>query len=683
MQSASSQVPFDTSTLNKSQSHLVIRGTAVHFRYVIPKALRSFIGQREIRRSMPPARPKLLRRCAIVISSRLHHFFREVRAALTMEEQVDRDQVAKLMHAILDEELDMLRREAIRSVSGGTDEDVADWKGHLGRVAMSCAYKPFSRKSVEFGLDPIRDAFDGSSDSRDHITDGILKLLDGIDRVAVTAPYISCHDPNMTAAQREDQGKVLELAQAIQVARAVAFAHAASDMMVSEVTRAKAHGDLDDHHRRPPVDVPVPVANQDSGAAFITHPAMTIGEAIEKHLGETAGKGKAKTASERRARLALFAEAIDTTVALDDLSAEMVLDFADLLRFLPARRTDKYRDVHVREFRSRASDLAVPAASLMANKTKINVLTMLRAFVNWLPKRGHITFDHAKCLSLTISELMKTLRKEYDKQGGSSRTSFSDAELRLLFAPERYLAETDKFPERFWLPILALYTGGRTQDLLALRRSDIKITPENPDIFRIKGGSLDEDTSRDGIPYIDLTDTEQKELKTARANRVIPIHPFVWDGLGFGRFIQSFKPDEFLFGNQINKDRELSNSFGAWFTRLRRGAGVGRQAGDKNSRDVVFHSFRHTVKRVFRLKRCDASIVHEIIGHDDESETTTSKMYSGDFLIEQKLDEVIAKLDFHVGLPLAELVMSPWTKPASQRGAIPTRRPRKKAGKKG
>lgn len=668
MQSASSLAPVSTATcrprLNiEPSAHLVIRGTAVHYRFVIPKALRTLLGQREIRRSMPPARHRDLQRCAIVISSRLRRFFREVLVALTLEEQVDKDQVAKLMHAILDEELDMLRRETVRNVAGGTEEDVADWKGRLGSVAMTCSFRPFSRKSVKYGLEPIRQAFEAVPGSRDEVSEGIVSLLDGIDTAAILPPHISCHDPNMTAAQHEDQSKVLELAQAIVVAKGIAYAHVASDMLVSEVTRAKAHEDLDDYYRRPPVAVPSPAVNQtpEGASAPSIQAAMTIGEAIEAHLAETAGKGKAKTASERRARLMLFAEAIDTKKALSDLSAEMVLDFADLLRFLPARRVDQYRDVPVFEFRSRVSDLAVPATSLMAYKTRINVLTMLRAFVNWLPKRGHTSFDHAKVLSLSISEQMKVLRKQYEKQGGSSRTSFADTDLRQLFAPEHFVAETDKFPERFWLPILALYTGGRTQDLLTLRRRDIKVTPDNPDIFYVKRGSIDEDTSRDGIPYIDLTDTMEKVLKTARANRVIPIHPFVWEALGFGRFIEAFAPDEFLFGNHIMDNGELSNSFGAWFTRFRRSVGVGRQKGDKTSRDVVFHSFRHTVKRVFRLKRCDASIVHEIIGHDDESETATSMMYSGKFLIEQKLDEAIAKLDFHKGLPLAELVTSKWT----------------------
>jgi len=662
MQSASSLTPVSTATrrprLNiEPSAHLVVRGSAVHFRFVIPKALRALLGQREIRRSMPPARPRDLQRCAIVISSRLRHFFREVLVALSVEEQVDKDQVAKLMHAILDDELDMLRRETVRNVAGGTDEDVADWKGYLGSVAMTCAFKPFSRKSVEYGLGPIRQAFDASPGSRDHIEEGIVSLLGGIDTAAIASPHISCHNPSMTAAQREDQNKVLELAQAISVARGAAHAHAASDILVSEVTRAKAHEDLDDYYRRPVAAVPSPVLSH----APSTPSVMTIGGAIEKHLAETAGKGKAKTARERSARLMLFAEAIDTNKPLAELSAEMVLDFADLLRFLPARRADKYRDVPVLEFRSRASDLAVPATSLMAYKTRINVLTMLRVFVNWLPKRGHTSFDHAKYLSLTISEQMKALKKEYDQQGGSSRISFSDAELQALFVPGQYVAETEKYPERFWLPLLALYTGGRTQDLLTLRRRDIKVTPENPDIFHVKGGSLDEDTSRDGIPYIDLTDTMEKVLKTARANRVIPIHPFVWETLGFSRFIEAFSLDEFLFGKHIMDNGELSNSFGAWFTRYRRSVGVGRQKGDKASRDVVFHSFRHTVKRAFRLKQCNQSIVHEIIGHDDEKETATSMMYSGAFLIEQKLDEAIAQLDFHNKLPLADIASSRWT----------------------
>ena len=677
------------SSLHVKASYLVRRGSSYHFRCVIPKHLRELVGQREVRRAMPMCSAVDLKRTAFSAISKLQSLFQSLDVAIDGGVVLNRADISKLVHDVLDNEIENLMRKTFVELADSSRSDIDEWKSFIGTVGYNCYANKFSKSCIEFGLDDIQKAFALKPNERSGIDNQICGLVGNVDPKSLSSPHLGKHDPSRTKQQRADDAKLLELAQAMIVAKGVAYTHAMGDLTFSDAMRGKAHTDLDHFYSRANCasvqagGASVPSVSTGNTSAFpqggVTAQVGAAGQAvaqasgqgaqgvnsltvravIKKYIAESCARDNdVKTEQECKHTLELFCQAEDVDRPIEDLSPQMMLDFDDLLGFLPTRREARFPNVPVLEFRDNANMYL--EAEKLGLKIRWKRLAMIRTFVNWMPRRSHCTFDESKRLSLTLSERINILKNEYEKNGGSTRTSFSNDELKRLFDADIYISKTNERPERFWLPILSLYTGGRTQDLLTLRRKDIKVTPDNPDIYYIKDGSVDEDTSRNDIPYIDLTDTMEKDLKTVRANRVIPIHPFVWNTLGFERYIQSFEPDQYLFGNHIKDDGELSNSFGAWFTRYRRSIGVGRQKKEKTGRDLVFHSFRHNTKRALRLKKCNASVVHEVIGHDDESETSTSKGYSGEYLIEQKLDDVISKLDFHEELPLAELTKSRW-----------------------
>ena len=582
---------------------------------------------------------------------------------------LDKKRVNKLMHDILDYQFNKLKEEMITNVFGSDKENVDEYRFRLSKESFNIQQSPWAVINEQRGLSFIKKAYRADSDLPDDVVREIKELLgENINNRHFIPSEFNGDKWPVIDEDSETCKDVRTLAYMAQRTRGVALATGCHDLTFNEIDRKRAHEDLSQFHPLEEVDTKHKWAgaldkllakHAEKTASSVSE--LTIRGVINEYISESANKGNdIKTEEERRAALNLFCEAEDVDKPISHLTPQMMIDFDDILTFLPTRKETKYPGVMVSDFRTNARRYAND--DKLSTKTKLKRLAMVRAFVNWMPKRSHCSFDEAKRLSITLSERMRAHQKKYDKVGGSTRTAFTVEELARLFDCEAYLKATNKAPERFWLPLLALYTGARTQDLLALRRCDIKITPEQPDIARLKCGSVDEDASVVGIPYIDLTDTMEKELKTARSNRVIPIHPFIWETLGFGNYVQSFESKQSLFGDQIKANGELSDSFGKWFTRYRRSVCVGRQAGDKVGRDVVFHSFRHTVKRDLRLKRCDESIVHEVIGHDDGTETKVSMGYAGSFMIEQKLEGAIKHLDFEKSIDLACLSRSKWAK---------------------
>ena len=58
----------------------------------------------------------------------------------------------------------------------------------------------------------------------------------------------------------------------------------------------------------------------------------------------------------------------------------------------------------------------------------------------------------------------------------------------------------------WWLPVMAIYTGGRLEELAQLQHSDLAFTT-------------------DKIPHIKFHDEGDRRLKTSASIRNIPIHP--------------------------------------------------------------------------------------------------------------------------------------------------------------
>lgn len=147
---------------------------------------------------------------------------------------------------------------------------------------------------------------------------------------------------------------------------------------------------------------------------------------------------------------------------------------------------------------------------------------------------------------------------------------------------------------KYWLPILALWTGARVEELATLDASEIK--------------------TEDGVHFIDLTGrplSGPRRVKNRSARRIIPIHDKLVS-LGFLKHVPASGP---VFPELDHDGDKASASFTKWWGRW-------ADAHAKGDNDLanprkVFHSFRHTFKRAARASDAKEEIHDLVTGHTD------------------------------------------------------------------
>ena len=149
-----------------------------------------------------------------------------------------------------------------------------------------------------------------------------------------------------------------------------------------------------------------------------------------------------------------------------------------------------------------------------------------------------------------------------------------------------------------WLPLLALYTGARIEELCQLTIDDIK---------------------REGkIAYLRLldlsdeaADKDVKRLKTEGSRRNIPIAPALIQ-YGFLDYVDyQRKPNEtWLFPALVPDTRygRRSASWSKWWGRWRKTLGV-------SGREKCFHAFRHVFKTACRAADVAEDVHDALTGH--------------------------------------------------------------------
>jgi integrase len=145
---------------------------------------------------------------------------------------------------------------------------------------------------------------------------------------------------------------------------------------------------------------------------------------------------------------------------------------------------------------------------------------------------------------------------------------------------------------KFWLPLLALFTGARLSELMQLCPEDLKI--EN------------------GVWFLDISKGASVDsLKTATSERVIPIHVELAK-IGLVDFIQqkSAKGSRHIFDELGRRDGESLKVYG-WSDSWRRI----QKHGDFDHPKKSFHSFRHTFKDACRSADIREEIHDAFTGH--------------------------------------------------------------------
>lgn len=177
------------------------------------------------------------------------------------------------------------------------------------------------------------------------------------------------------------------------------------------------------------------------------------------------------------------------------------------------------------------------------------------------------------------------------KTGSVSQTErypFTVEDLRVIFHPQTGLVASGVWgggglAARQWIPLIALFSGARLDEIGGLRKSDFGSTP---------------------VPYFKISRAKNKS-----SIREIPLHPKLIE-LGLMDYVASCTT-EFIFDGlrKVGASTVNSETLGKWFNlQIKKRLLPGSQG-------KVFHSFRHTFKDLCRNSRIPKDLHQALTGH--------------------------------------------------------------------
>jgi integrase len=189
--------------------------------------------------------------------------------------------------------------------------------------------------------------------------------------------------------------------------------------------------------------------------------------------------------------------------------------------------------------------------------------------------------------------------------------SYTSDELDTMWAKLKEFSAVDyKYPERYWVTVLALYHGFRVNEICSLQLKNIYQDVDDVWVMDIK---------EDGV---------KKTVKTSSSVRIVPVHPFVLETLDFMGFAETRKrqgtKDDLLFPNLTYTDQGYAKKISAWF-RLWKKTWLPVDCHHKN-----FHSLRHTfIQQAQNQAKMPDRYHQEIAGHAVSGMSAVHMGYSG------------------------------------------------------
>lgn len=286
-------------------------------------------------------------------------------------------------------------------------------------------------------------------------------------------------------------------------------------------------------------------------------------------------KGPKKTAEEFLAHINKFIS-FYSDFPIDQITSEHISDYQDALLRFPSKLTNAERKLGVREILKRYETADVPRLKPQTINEKY--LGALKAILSICVKKQIIKNNPAAGIRAN---------EERTKEPPVIRLTDTDIETILLspvFAQgERPLAGAGEAAK--WLPLLAMFTGARLEELAALKVENIK--------------------TEEGVLFLHIRD----KIKNQSSLRKTPVHSKLLE-LGFEKYLKTIKQGPVFPLLDWGKEK-VSGSWTKWWTRYRRKHGL---TDDRKK----FHSFRHTVKRKFRDAKVPKELRDAIMGHENE-----------------------------------------------------------------
>ncbi|MCD2183590.1 tyrosine-type recombinase/integrase [Rhizobium sp. GN54] len=338
---------------------------------------------------------------------------------------------------------------------------------------------------------------------------------------------------------------------------------------------------------------------------------MTIAELAssyvkEKELGEN---WVARTKMEKADHIKLLQEILGEQTDIRSITAKETKQVKDTLKAYPKNRSKN------RETRGKPLEavLKMQDVERIQPPTINKYLQTYNDMFEWARRNSHVNANLFSGLAI----------RQNRKRSQIERTAFTNEQVRtILNTVVENSAGLIRKEYQKWGPLIGLYTGARLNEIAQIDLTDIR--------------------QQDGVWLFDLNDDgEGKQLKTAAARRLVPIHHRLIE-LGLLEHVAELRkqgkhklfPD---FPNSIEHGR--GRNLGRWFNE--------KLLPELNikSKELVFHSLRHTVVTRLMQANVPEPIVKAIVGHQQQGVTQQNYFKQGYTV--QQLDSALQKLDFH------------------------------------
>lgn len=219
------------------------------------------------------------------------------------------------------------------------------------------------------------------------------------------------------------------------------------------------------------------------------------------------------------------------------------------------------------------------------------------------------------------------------KAGGHKQRPMTPEELQTLVDALQPFAAGTPEAHKMWLPMVALHTGARINEICQLNpQVDIGVS--------------------EGVPYFHFTDETEgderirKSVKNAASRRRVPIHPDLISA-GFMEYVEATKTTKakLLFPHWAPSKQQASPNAEDWFSEFLRDNGL---RDDTPGRRVVgFHAFRSTF--INRAKVLGVQGADNLTGHTGNSSAVV-RGYQDELPMPQKL-EILKQIKFELKWP--------------------------------
>ncbi len=363
------------------------------------------------------------------------------------------------------------------------------------------------------------------------------------------------------------------------------------------ILRAVKEGRLDDSGKR-------------VSPAVLHNDTPTISEAIDIWI--TKNSPRPRSVVEWRYAVKRFKE-MHGNLPVGAIEDSHIVSFRQALMKIPARLPVSLRDKPLPELVELAENGKLKGKGKERSPSSINkLLVALSSLLQTMVDEGKISRNVAK---------RKLLRKDTD---GTERPPYDPEALRKLFTSELYQSDywsspakaKDK-PSRFWIPLIAVFTGLRIEEISGLRVSDIR--------------------EESGVPYFSLNREHKRKLKSKAAYRSVVIHDELIKA-GFLRFVEEQKKrgDGLLFYDRTQTaDGRVSSSLSNWYGRYAKQIGI-------NYNDTAFHSLRDNFNDACENADFTDRQITRIMGHAHQG----GKKHYGLGLWLKKTTELMKRLQY-------------------------------------